>query len=67
MTKATRGRRLGERPAADVRTGRRRRQAHMIGRSKRYIFAGAAAALLDFPSMTTAQVFPSSDISYLKL
>jgi hypothetical protein len=34
--------------------------------SPRYIFA-AAAALLDFPSMMSAQFFPSSDISYLKL
>jgi hypothetical protein len=33
----------------------------------RYIFAGAAAALVDFPSMMSAQLFPSSDISYLKL
>lgn len=66
MTKPARGRRLGGRPAAGVRAGRRTRRAHGIGRIERYIFAGAAA-LLDFPSMTTAQVFPSSDISYLKL
>ncbi len=32
----------------------------------RYIFA-AAAALVDFPSMMSDQLFPSSDISYLKL